>query len=202
MNKLFALLVFMMFSSFAYGLNKGGIFFEPIVTYERGDSKINYPSPINDSTGKIQGLGVGTRLGFHLLESLFFGVDGRYSMPSFKDSSLNQNARARSWNYGPMVGVQMPFAIGLRFWGSYIMGGELDPDSSKNVDAKFKNGKGFRLGGGIKLGVTSLNLEYQAIKYDETQIQQAGVFAPGTSFRNVDLKNNSVVFSVSFPFSL
>ncbi|MFY7994230.1 MAG: outer membrane beta-barrel protein [Bacteriovoracaceae bacterium] len=180
----------------------GGLFVEPMLTYEKGEGEIDYPSPINSSSNDIDGFGVGARVGVHIYESLFIGADGRYSMPNFKDSSLNQDVKAKSFNYGPVVGFQMPTTIGLRVWGGYILGGELDPEKDQNVDAKFKEAKGYRVGAGIKLGITSLNLEYQDIKYDKTEIQEVGVFTPGSSYSNVNLENQSWILSVSFPIAI
>ncbi len=179
-----------------------GLFIEPMVTYEKGEGEIDYPSPINSSSNDINGFGVGARLGFHVYESLFVGADGRYSMPQFKDSSLNQESDAKAFNYGPVVGVQTPTDIGLRVWGGYILGGELDPEKDKNVDAKFKDANGYRVGAGIKLGIASLNLEYQDLKYGETEIQEVGTFTPGQNFDDVELKNQSWILSVSFPIGL
>lgn len=188
--------------STAYAENKGGLFVEPILTYERGDGDVDFPSPINSSESDIDGFGVGARLGFHIFESVFIGADGRYSMPQFKDSSLDQKADAKAWNYGPVVGIQMPTTIGLRVWGGYIMDGVLDPEKDKNVDQKFSDASGYRVGAGIKLGIASLNLEYQDLKYDKTDIDEVGVFTPGYSTNNIELKNQSWILSVSFPISI
>lgn len=177
--------------------SSGGLFLEPSITYERGDSSINLPSPVDDTSGKIEGFGAGLRLGFHIHEAIFLGLDGRYSLPTFKDSGLDQNVRARSYNYGPVIGIQTPTDIGLRVWGSYILGAEMDPNKDKDVDEKFKKGKGYRIGSGIKLGDASLNLEYQYINYNKTEIQEASVFTGDTS--DVKMKNHSWIVSVSFP---
>lgn len=182
--------------------NKGGLFVEPMITYEKGEGEIDYPSPINSSSNDIDGFGVGARIGFHIYESVFIGADGRYSMPNFKDSSLNQDVKAKSFNYGPVIGFQTPTDIGLRVWGGYVMGGQLDPEKDQNVDAKFKDAKGYRVGAGIKLGIASLNLEYQDLKYGETEIEEVGVFTPGSNFNDIELKNQSWVLSVSFPIAI
>ena len=123
-------------------------------------------------------------------------------MPKLKDTTLNQDIKSKSWNVGPMVGLQMPTPLGLRFWGSWILAGVLDPDKDQGVDEKFKSGNGFRLGGGLRVALVSLNIEYQHIKYDETQIQEAGVFTPGYSTSDIALKNNSLIVSVSIPINL
>lgn len=183
--------------------DRGGVFFEPMLTYETTTSgNINFPSPINNSDTKVKGFGVGARLGIQAWDALFLGADGRYSIPKLKDSSLNQDIKSKAWNVGPTVGVQMPFLVGLRAWGTWVMAGELDPDKDRGVDEKFKKGKGFRVGAGLKIAIVSLNVEYQKITYDETQIQQVGVFAAGTNTNSIELDNKSLIFSVSIPIGI
>lgn len=182
--------------SVAKAASEGGLFVEPSVTYERGESTVNYPSPFSNSTGTIQGFGLGARLGFHLNEAFFLGFDGRYSMPQFKDSSVHYDAKAVSTNWGPVVGMQMP-DLGIRIWGAYVMGGELNPEKSEIFDVNFKNATGYRVGAGFRITAVSLNLEYQQLKYDQTNLEQPGPF---TTFNNVDLENKAWIASVSFPF--
>ena len=181
----------------------GGLFVEPMLTYERGEGEVDYPSPVDSSSTDVDGFGVGARLGFHIHEAVFIGADGRYSMPTFKDSSINQDTDAKAYNYGPVIGFQTPGDLGIRVWANYVMGGELDPDKDQNVDVKFKDAKGYRVGAGIKLGIASLNLEYQDLTYDETEVKEVG----NTTFNNaatnnVKLDNQSWVVSVSFPIAL
>lgn len=185
----------------AQGRSSGGLFVEPVVTYESSDSSVDYPSPFSNSSGDINGLGVGVRLGFHLNEAFFLAADGRYSMPKFKDSTNNYDASSVSTNWAGVAGVQMP-NIGLRVWGAYIFGGEIDPEKSNNVDIKFANATGYRVGAGFRLAVISLNLEYQDLKYDKATLQELGPFAPGSTFNDVELKNKSWIASVSFPLEL
>lgn len=182
--------------------NKGGIFVEPILSYERGEGDIDFPAPFNSSDTDVDGFGVGARLGFHIFESVLIGADGRYSMPRFKDSALDQDVDAKAYNYGPVVGIQMPTELGIRVWGGYIMDGELDPEKDRNVDEKFTQAKGYRVGAGIKLSIVSLNLEYQDLTYEKTELQEVGVFNPGYSRGDVELKNQSWILSVSFPISI
>lgn len=202
MKKLLLSFSLLVLSLSASAQNKGGLFIEPMLTYERGEGDVDFPDPINNSNTDIDGFGVGARVGFHVLESLFIGADGRYSIPRFKDSSLDQDVDAKAWNYGPLVGVQMPTTIGLRVWGNYIFDGSMDPEKDQGVDEKFSDAKGYRIGAGIKLGITSLNLEYQNIKYDKTEINEAGTFNPNYSTNDIELKNSSWILSVSFPISL
>ncbi len=178
-----------------------GLFIEPALTYERSDTSVNYPAPFSSSSGKADGFGIGARLGLHLKEVFFLGVDGRYSMPTFKDSTVGYDAKSVSTNWGPVAGIQMP-NIGLRVWGAVILGGNLNPDRSGNLDFNFKDTSGYRLGAGFKLLLVSLNLEYQQLKYGQTILEQVGSFSTSTSFSNVTLENNSWVASVSFPLEL
>lgn len=176
-----------------------GLFFEPMITYEQGDSKINYPEPMDDSSGKIRGFGTGARLGVHIFDSLFIGVDGRYSWVKFEDSSFDQNTDAKSWNYGPVLGVQMPTIIGLRVWAGYILDGEVDPKKDNGYDAKYTDGKGYRVGAGVNVGSVSLNLEYQHIRYDDTQVESNDYLIPTGTYGDAELENKAYVLSVSFP---
>ena len=192
--------IFWGFQSFGES-GHSGLFVEPALTYETSNSSINYPSPLSDSTGHVDGFGLGVRLGFHIEEVLFLGVDGRYGMQQFKDSSTNYDAASVSTNWGPVIGVQMP-NVGLRVWGTYIGGGELNPEKSGSYDAKFSKGTGYRVGAGFRISALSLNLEYQDMKYGQTTLEQLGSFTPGTNFDSVNLSNKSWVASVSFPLEL
>lgn len=189
-------------SSPAFAIDKGGVFIEPMITYEVGDGDVSLPSPVTNQEIDLEGFGAGLRLGFHIMESVFLGADARYSIPKFEGTSLNQDADTKAWNYGPVLGFQMPTTLGIRVWGGYIYDATLDPDSSQNIDQKFKDGDGWRVGAGIKVGPTSLNAEYQDLTYDTTEIESAGIFTPGTNLTNVDLDNKQWIFSVSFPMSI
>jgi len=178
-----------------------GLFLEPAVTYELGDSHVNYPSPLSSSTGSQEGFGIGARVGVHMYEAFFLGVDGRYSMPKFKDSTASYDASAVSTNWGPVIGMQMP-DIGLRLWGSYILGGTLNPDQSGNLDVKFSDATGYRIGAGFRVMAFSLNLEYQKLDYDKTKLEQLGPFATSTALNNVQLENEAWIVSASFPMEL
>ena len=178
-----------------------GLFVEPSVTYESGTTDVNYPSPLSNSTGDQVGLGIGARLGFHVAEIFFLGADVRYSKPNFKDSSVSYDAESVATNWGPVVGMQMPI-VGLRIWGSYVLGAELDPEKSGAFDVKFTKGTGYRVGAGFRLAMVSLNLEYQDLKYGTAHLEKIGPFAPGSTFDNVDLESKLWIASVSFPFEL
>lgn len=180
----------------AQELSKGGLFLEPSVTYTSGEMKTTYPV-FNDSTEKTKGFGLGLRLGFHVYESVFVGADARYSMLDFDSSALNDNAEAKAYNYGVTVGAQTPVA-GLRVWGTYILGGEIDPKQVGSVDVKFKDQKGYRVGAGLYVAMVSLNLEYQDTKYDTLESEN-GITGSTNSITGED---KAWIASVSFPVSL
>lgn len=204
MKKIILLSLMMMtFSNMVFADdNAGGLFVEPMVTLERGRGDINFPSPISSADTKLDGFGVGARLGGHVYDTIFLAVDGRYSIPKFKDNKINQDADAKAWNVGPVVGIQMPFPISLRVWGGWIAAAGVDVDKSKNVKENFKSGQGYRIGAGVKVLLVSVNLEYQKITYDNTVLEEVGVFSPNTTYSDVELKNESMVLSVSFPIAL
>ncbi|MFZ4403147.1 MAG: outer membrane beta-barrel protein [Pseudobdellovibrionaceae bacterium] len=178
-----------------------GLFLEPSVTYESSETSVNYPSPFSSSSGKADGLGLGARAGMHFYESFFLGLDVRYAMPQFKDSSVSYDAKSVSTNWGPVVGMQMPI-VGLRVWGSYIFGGELNPEKSGSFDIKFQNAKGYRIGTGFRLAAVSLNLEYQQLKYDEVTLEQIGPFSSSSALNGVQLENKTWIAGVSFPIEI
>jgi len=182
--------------------NEGGLFVEPMLTWERGRGDVNLPSPFTSADTEIDGFGVGARLGGHVYNTVFLAVDGRYSIPTFKENRLNQDTDAKSWNVGPVVGMQMPTPFGLRIWGGWVMAGGIDVDRSQNVKEEFKSGQGYRLGAGVKLALASINVEYQKIKYDETVFEEVGVFTPNTTRGDVELTNEAMVLSVSFPIAI
>ena len=181
-------------------LKSAGLFVEPALTYELGKTSTDYPGPISNSSGDANGLGVGARLGFHVSEAIFLGVDGRYAKTDFKESSVNYSSKADETSWGPVLGLQMP-RIGLRVWGEYVAGGTLDPASNNGLDLQYTDATGYRVGTGFRLSAVSLNLEYQNLKYGTTTLQQAGPFTPG-SLGSVQPTSETWVASLSFPLEL
>jgi hypothetical protein len=180
-------------------LSKAGLFVEPMVTYQTGDTKLDYPAPLDSSEEHVKGLGLGVRLGFHVWESVFLGVDARYSMPRYESSALDEAADAKAYNGGITLGAQTPVA-GLRVWGTYLLTGELDPEGIGQVDVKYKDLKGYRIGAGLYIGVVSLNLEYENSKYDTTEFEKLGPISGDTD--DITGDNKYYILSVSFPVSL
>lgn len=181
--------------------SNSGLFIEPAVTMERGALSIDYPTPFSNSTGRADGFGLGARLGFHVQRVVFAGVDARYSMPQYTDSSVSYDARAVSTNWAAVLGVQTP-VLGLRVWGSVILGGEFNPEAGSNFDVNFRNATGYRAGAGVRLAFVSLNLEYQQLNYDEALLERIGPFSANSSFGTVKAQNKSWVASVSFPIEM
>jgi Outer membrane protein beta-barrel domain len=195
------LLATLLATSFASANDDGGLFVEPGITYETSSSSIDLPGPFGSTDGEIMGFGLAARLGFHINEAFFVGLDARYSMPKFDDTTTGINENAKAYNWGPVVGMQMP-DVGLRVWGSYIAGGEMDPEGSSAFDGRFKDGTGFRVGAGFRVQAISLNLEYQEMNYGSANLDNALGFAPGTNFDSVELENKTWLASVSFPIQL
>lgn len=180
-------------------LRTAGAFVEPSVTYETSNSRIS--TPIGGSSGELAGYGVGLRAGGHISETLFLGVDGRYSFPSIQDNRTGLDGDAEAWNWGPTVGVQMP-NIGLRLWAGYIVDSEIDPERGSIADIKFDGGEGYRIGAGFKLYNFSVNLEYQNIDYGAGVLQRGTSFVPSTTVNSINYENESYLASLSFPFAL
>jgi hypothetical protein len=184
-------------------LKKGGLFFEPGLTYEFSNAKTHWADNAANQVGSdanVEGLGISARIGGHISEIIFLGGDFRYSRPTYKDkvaNLINYSQPANQWNYGVTAGAQMPW-YGLRAWGTYVLGATLDPDAQGAADVAYKNGSGYRLGVGIKFEMVSLNLEYQNINYTNTTY---GI----TNVANVDttqnMGNRSWIVGVSFPLA-
>lgn len=172
-------------------LDKGGFYLEPMVTYQTGEATLHLPSPINDQKQDMDGFGAGLRAGFHISQILFVAADARYSWLEFDDFDT------KGWNIGPVLGVQMP-KYGLRLWGTYVLGGELEQDETQDLDAKFTDPKGYRLGAGIHVKSVSLNLEYQNLTYNKFKGEAAGI----TGNFDSDADDKSWIASVSFPIEL
>lgn len=182
--------------------DKGGLFIEPMVTYTREEATIKTSQiPLfTDTSGENSGFGLGAKLGFHVSEAVFLGADARFSRLSLTDSSYGDGT-GNAYNFGPTVGVQMP-VVGLRIFATYVPWGTFDPDAGSNdFDVKFKNGKGFRIGAGFKIAAVSLNLEWQKMKYDDTEVQSIGSYTANGN-TSVDYETEGWIASVSFPLAL
>ncbi len=170
---------------------------EPMVTYENGDGTIERSAGNNG--GGVNGFGVGARVAAMVLETVFLGVDGRYSRPQFESPDLNMSADTKAWNLGPVLGVQLPLPFKVRAWGGWVANGQLDPELSNGYDFKFKRANGYRVGAGVGFTIVSFNLEYQDIDYKRAEVNASPA---GTNWDGLRFNNQSAVLSVSFPLSL
>jgi hypothetical protein len=199
-NLIFLILISFLFSK-TYANTNLGLLIEPSINLERSDTSVNYPNPLSKSTGLTQGFGLGARVAFQFKEVVFLGLDGRYSRTNYLDSSIHYDANATSYNWGPVIGMQMPL-VGLRIWGSYIVGSEMNPERSGELNINFNQGTGYRVGAGVKFLMVSFNLELQQINYRNTNLESVGPFETNTNFSSVSLINNSWIASISFPLGI
>ncbi len=180
-----------------------GLFVEPILLYSRDDVTIKtsqLPIISDDTSGTSEAAGLGARLGFHLSEAIFLGADGRYSRTRMTDSSYG-TAEGDSYSVGPTLGFQMP-DIGVRIWGTALMLGGYDPKpGNQDFDVKFEDPRGFRAGVGFRIASVSVNLEYQDLTYDKTEVESFGLIS-GTASSDVDFENKGFTGSISFPMEL
>lgn len=183
----------------AHALEPGGLFIEPLLSYQRGTVDINYAAPFSDSEEDIDGFGLGARVGVHIYESVFLALDGRYSFLNFDSSALNDEVDANSYDGSAVLGVQTPIA-GLRVWAGYIFAGGIDPDEANSVDVKFTELQGYRLGLGLYVRSFSVNLEYEKADYDNTKIENAGPFTGDVN--GIDADTQKYILSLSFPVSI
>lgn len=184
-------------------LSRSGVMLEPFVSFTRETSEIKtsqLPIISDDTSGSSDAFGAGARIGGHVWQTVFVGADGRFSKTQFHDSSYG-NAAGWNYNLAPVIGLQMPIA-GLRVWGEYVVWGQYDPSAGRQgFDAKFRSPTGPRVGVGFHLGPISLNLEYQDLRYDRTDVQSFGLIN-ATSASNVDFVSRGYAASVSFPVEL
>ena len=184
-------------------MSQSGAFIEPSIFYSTEDSSVRtsqLPILNDDTSGNSTGYGLGVRFGAHVAEVLLVGIDARYAKLK-NDDSFYRDADATVYNLAPVVIFQTPF-FGVRLLGSYIVYGENNPSSgSQGIDLKFKEVTGPRLGAGIYVGPISLNLEYQDLKYNETEIESYGSVAVNNT-TDVDTTTKGYILSLSFPIEL
>lgn len=201
MNFMLAVLSFGSALQAGAATSEGGLFLEPAITYQVSTTSTNYPPPFSNSSGNLDGFGLGGRVGFHLNEAFFLGLDLRYLMPKYKDSAAQYDADGTQANWGAVVGMQMP-DFGFRVWAAAVLGGELNPKSSGSLDVKFGEATGYRVGAGFHLASFSLNLEYEQLKYGKTNLEQLGPFTSGSTLDSVNLEQKAWIASVSFPLEI
>lgn len=184
---------------FIVSTSHAGFYVEPGVFYEKGDNQLDWPTPFSNSTGDTKGVGANIKMGFHSASAFFAGLEASYSNPKFTHSANNYDANATSSLYGGVIGAQMPL-VGLRLWGGYVFGGELNPEESGGLDVKFRDARGPKVGVGFQVLMVSLNVEYMDLEYQNTEIEKAGPFGQATLDNK--LKNKVGVVSVSLPLTL
>jgi hypothetical protein len=184
-------------------LVKSGFYIEPLLSVSQEDTSIKssqLPFIHDDSSGNSKGFGVGLRIGAHVSDTLLLGIDTRYSRMQTDDSFYNK-ADADVYNIAPMIGLQTPF-YGIRLLASYVVAGENNPASgAQGVDLKYKEALGWRLGAGLYVASVSVNLEYQDLTYNTTEVESFGSVAVNKA-TSVDANSRGYTVSLSFPIEL
>lgn len=185
-------------------LSKGGLFIEPLIFAAQEDTEIKtsqLPIVNDDTSGEARGYGIGLRFGGHVYESVLLGVDARYAKYEMSDSTFYSDVEADVYNVAPVIGLQTPW-WGIRLMAGYVVAGESDPDSgNQGVDLKFKEAQGWRLGAGVHVAAVGINLEYQDLKYNSTEVESLGSVAVNND-TSVDSDTEGYSLSVSFPIEL
>lgn len=124
------------------------------------------------------------------------GFSGAYAADESVDNTTLTDAS--SYNYGLTAGLQMPIA-GVQLFGTYIAGGVLDPAAGgQNIDMKFTEARGYRVGAGIHILAVSLNLEYQDLTYNNSVIESYGNLSTNLTTK-VDASQVGHALSLGFP---
>jgi hypothetical protein len=182
-------------------LSRGGLFLEPMLTASQEDTSTRTESipSSGPSSGRVDGYGVGFKLGGHLVESIFLGLDARYTRSNLDDPFFASNADI--YNVGPTIGIQTPYA-GIRLLGTYVLAGEANPSAGRlGIDTRFRNPRGWRVGAGVYIRRVGLNLEYQDLTYSNADIQSFGTVPVDEAVR-VNSGTRGYTLSLSFPISL
>lgn len=185
-------------------VSQGGFFIEPLIFASQEETSVKtsqLPIVNSDTSGKAQGYGVGLRFGGHIYESVLLGLDARYAKLKMDDSTFYSNVDADVYNIAPVVGLQTPW-WGIRVMAGYVVAGENNPGAgNQGVDLKFKEAQGWRLGAGVHVAAIGINLEYQDLKYNSTEVESLGPVALNNN-TSVDADTQGYSLSVSFPIEL
>ena len=184
-------------------ISKGGLMLEPILFANQEDQTIKssqIAGASGDNSTSSRGYGAGLRFGGHLSEIFLLGIDARYSRVD-TDSSFYSKDGANVYNAAPFIGLQTPL-FGIRVLAGYVVYGENNPGAgTSGLDLKFKQASGWRLGAGLHVGAIGLNLEYQDLTYNKTEIESYGQVASNTD-TNIDMESKGYGLTVSFPIEL
>lgn len=184
-------------------MSRAGMFVEPLVFYSAEDSSVRtsqLPIINDDTSGNSNGYGLGLRFGGHVAEIVLVGLDARYANMKNDDSFYN-DVDVTVYNLAPVIIVQTPF-FGVRLLAGYVALGESNPSrGDQGIDLKFKEGTGPRLGAGVYMGPVSINLEYQDLTYNKTEVESFGSVAFNDT-TNVDTTVKGYTLSLSFPVEL
>ncbi|MBL7543300.1 MAG: hypothetical protein JNL11_05760 [Bdellovibrionaceae bacterium] len=183
--------------------SEGGLFIEPMLLTVQEDSTIKtsqLPIITDDTSGTSSGFGVGLRFGGHVSEVFLLGVDARYTKMRMSDS-FYESADSNAYNIAPVVGVQTPY-YGIRLLAGYVVAGENNPDAGvQGLNLKFTEATGWRVGAGIHIAAVSVNVEYQDLTYNATQVESLGSLNVNNT-TSVDANNRGYTVSLSFPVEL
>ena len=184
-------------------VGRGGFFLEPLIFASQEDQTIKsaqLSAAAGNSDISTRGYGAGLRIGGHISEVFLLGLDARYARVDAGDSYY-RSEDANVYNLAPFIGAQTPF-FGIRVLAGYVAVGENNPGSStRGVNLKFKEAAGWRFGAGVHVGAVGINLEYQDLTYNKTEIESFGQVAINND-TNIDMQSRGYALSVSFPISL
>ena len=125
-------------------------------------------SKIDDFSGNM----IGGRAGIEKM-GFMIGMDARIGNWEIDDTNKSE---LTTTSYGLFIGYNLP--ILLRFWGTYVFGG----DGTVKDSGDLLSGSGYVLGVGYKLlPFISLNLEMGQLKFEEFETE-AGVKTEGIVF--------------------
>lgn len=180
----------------------GGLFVEPMIAAQAVSSDIGTSAIplLSDTSGKVDGAGVGLRLGGHIGGVVFLAADARYNRDRLRDSSYGE-ANADAYNYGVTLGAQTPY-VGIRVWGTGILGGQMAPEAGNSgLKATFKDASGYRVGLGFHVGAVALNAEYQDLKYNTSTLNSIGSLNLDRD-TNIGMTERGPILNLSFPVEL
>ena len=141
------------------------------------------------SKDDLSGLAYGARFG---VTSLGFMVGAEYMGTQFK-VDVAGNPKLNSTNLGIFAGYNFP--ILLRAYATYFFYNQAEFGDTTTIDLR---GNGLKLGVGYKgLPFVSLNLEYLMQTYKEARVGGS----PWADL-STDVKANTLMFTVSLPFSI